>query len=212
VEHGAIVNLGSSHEVEFESPDLPIVEFGEFEVGLDGSDDAGVIEALGDAIAIASVSDGPFEGGKVVLAVGGLNVCEQLGSLVNKMESAAKEIAGCSHLGGIDVGLRDHTASEECSDLMGVDLVVLRLSAVDCLHVERVAKDEGNALSSTEVGEPVPGEHALGGDDEVFAIGVNGTEKGRGSGSHLPVEPDLTLGIEYAEVEGACVQIDAAVK
>ena len=54
-------------------------------------------------------------------------------------------------------------------NLEGIDFVVLGLAAVDRIHIERVAQDEGNALAGTQVSEPVPGEHALDGHDETFA-------------------------------------------
>ena len=53
----------------------------------------------------------------------------------------------------------------------GVDRVGLGLAAVDRLQVQRVAEHEGNALGRAQVGEPVPGEHALAADDEAVAVG-----------------------------------------
>jgi len=35
----------------------------------------------------------------------------------------------------------------------------------------------GDALALAEVGQPVPGEHALAADDEPFAIGLDGIEE-----------------------------------
>ena len=60
-----------------------------------------------------------------------------------------------------------HAAAQQAGDLGGVDRVVLGLAAVDGLHVQGVAEDEGDALVFAEVGEPVPGEHALAADDQV---------------------------------------------
>jgi len=37
-----------------------------------------------------------------------------------------------------------------------------------------VAEDEGDALVLTEIGEPVPAEHALDGDDEVVTVQCDG--------------------------------------
>src|SRR6266705_6455150 len=37
-------------------------------------------------------------------------------------------------------------------------------------HVEGVAQDERNTLGGAEVGQPVPGEHALGGHHQVVAV------------------------------------------
>ena len=68
---------------------------------------------------------------------------------------------------GIDVGLRQHAAAQQHGDLVRVDLVVLGLAAVDGLHRERVAEHERDAFGGADVGEPVPGEHALGRDDQI---------------------------------------------
>jgi len=57
--------------------------------------------------------------------------------------------------------------------------------AVDGLHhVEGVAEDELDALTAIEVRQPVPGEDALDGDDQVVAEGLDGPEEGvRAAGS-----------------------------
>jgi hypothetical protein len=88
-------------------------------------------------------------------------------------------------------------ASEQVSDLEGIDLVVLDLSAVDGLHVEGVPEDEGDPLSRAEISQPVPGEDALGGDDEVVAIGRDGRQKGFGATAQVLVEEDLALAKTY---------------
>jgi hypothetical protein len=40
-----------------------------------------------------------------------------------------------------------------------------------------MTEDEGNLLPGAQVGEPVPGEHALDGNDQVFSIWCDGIEK-----------------------------------
>ena len=71
---------------------------------------------------------------------------------------------------------------------MRVDLLVFGLAAVNRLHVERVAQDEGNTFSGAEVGEPVPGEDAFDAEDEILPVGGNGFQQVRGppsySGAH----------------------------
>ena len=63
---------------------------------------------------------------------------------------------------------------------MGVDLVVLGLAAVDRLHVEGVAEDEGDVLTGAEIGEPIPAEDALDADDQVVPKRRDGSEEGVG--------------------------------
>src|SRR5262249_13185848 len=45
--------------------------------------------------------------------------------------------------------------TEESADLLGVDVIVLGLAAVDGTHVERVAEDEGDAVFGAQVADPV---------------------------------------------------------
>jgi hypothetical protein len=68
---------------------------------------------------------------------------------------------------------------------MGVNPVVLGLAAVDRLHVEGVAEDEGDGFLGAEVGEPVPAEDALDADDEVVAVGLDGARETPGSERRL---------------------------
>jgi len=63
-----------------------------------------------------------------------------------------------------------------------------------------------------EVGEPVPGEHALDGDHEVIPVGGDGFEERLRVRPDAAVEQYLAGLVQDAEVEGACVQVDAAVE
>ena len=94
----------------------------------------------------------------------------------------------------------------------GVDLVGLGLAAVDGLHVQGVSQDEGDVVLLAEVGEPVPGEHALAGDGETVAAGSDGAEEGVGSGGDGLAEGDGAGGIEDAQGDGPGVEIDTAVE
>jgi hypothetical protein len=89
---------------------------------------------------------------------------------------------------GVDVGPGDHAAPEEHRDLLGVDLVVLGLAAVDGFHVQGMPQDERDALTGAEVGQPVPGEDALHRDDDVLPVGGDGAEEGFRGAWHLPMQ------------------------
>ena len=95
---------------------------------------------------------------------------------------------------------------------MGVDLVGLGLAAVDRLHVQSVSQNEGEFLLLAQVGEPVPGEHALTGDGQPIAEGSDGTEEGIRPGGDSLVQDDGTGRVEDAQGQGPGVQIDAAVE
>src|SRR5688572_11049626 len=63
---------------------------------------------------------------------------------------------GGAYLSGIDVGLWQHAAAQQGGNFLRIDLVIFGLAAVDGVHIERMSQDEGNALLSAEIGEPIP--------------------------------------------------------
>ena len=94
---------------------------------------------------------------------------------------------------------------------MRVNLVVLGLPAVNRFHGQGVPQHEGDALGRAQVGQPVPGEHALGRDDEIGAVRRDRLEEcGRGGGD-VPVHEHLAGGVEDAEIHRLHVQIEPAV-
>jgi hypothetical protein len=113
---------------------------------------------------------------------------------------------------GVDVSLGQHAAAEQDGNRVGVDFVRLGLAAVDGLHVQSVAKDEGALFLLTEIGEPVPGEHALASDGQSVAEGGDGVEEGVGAGSDGLLADDGSGGVKDTEGEGSGVEIDAAVE
>jgi hypothetical protein len=137
---------------------------------------------------------------------------EQLASFAHEEEASAEQVAGSAHARGIDVGLGQGTGAEQHRDLVGVDAIVLGLTAVDGLHVEGMAEHERDAFAGAQIGEPVPAEGALGGDDEVAAVGRDSLEEELGVTPQIAMEKFVAaLVIEDAEVHGASVQVDAAV-
>jgi hypothetical protein len=94
---------------------------------------------------------------------------------------------------------------------VGVDLVILGFTAVDGFHVQGVAEHEGNPLPFAEVGEPVPGEHALDGHHEILAVGRDEAEERLGAGAEILMDLDVSGLVEDTDVEGAGVEIDTAV-
>ncbi len=130
---------------------------------------------LGDAFPIRRIRDALAERIEVVLVARHLDVGEELAALADEVQASAQQVSGRPHAGRVGVRLRQHPAAEERRNLQRVDAVVLGLAAVDGLHHQRVAENEGDALPGAQVGQPVPGEEALDGKDEVVA--------GRGHGS-----------------------------
>ena len=83
---------------------------------------------------------------------------------------------------------------------------------MDGLHVESVTEDEGDVFFSTEVSEPIPGEHAFDGDDDVFAVWFDSLEEGIGLSVDILVEQDVPVLVEDTEIHGSGVKVDTAVE
>ena len=64
---------------------------------------------------------------------------------------------------------------------------------------------------ATEVGEPVPGEHALHCNRDVFSVRSNRFQEQFRGASHVSVQQDLALRIQDTDVHRSGVQIDSAV-
>src|SRR5262249_15866504 len=71
--------------------------------------------------------------------------------------------------------------------------------------------DEGDLLVVAEVGEPVPGEHALAGDDQPVTERLYGLEEGVGRGGQGDGEGGLAGRVEGGQGEGSGGQSIAAV-
>ncbi len=132
---------------------------------------------------------------------------QEFSPLAHQVIAPAHEIPGCPHLPGIDISHEDQASSQQGSDLVGIDSVVLALAAMDGPHVQGMAQDKGNVLVATEVGEPVPGEHAFRTDDNVFSERLNEPEKGFRPGSDIPVQVDVALSIQDADIQLVCRSI-----
>jgi hypothetical protein len=78
--------------------------------------------------------------------------------------------------------------------------------------VQGVPQDEGNAVGAAQVGQPVPGKHALTGDDQPVAVSSDRLEEGGGIGGEVLVQADRPGLVEDAQVHGPSVQIDAAIE
>src|SRR5262245_52646236 len=75
-----------------------------------------------------------------------------------------------------------------------------------------MAQGEGDRLVFAQVGQPVPGEHALAPDDQVLAVRPDGLEEDIRIGGEVLLEDGLALVVEDVGEQGPGVQIDAAVE
>jgi hypothetical protein len=108
--------------------------------------------------------------------------------------------------------LREHATAEQYGNLLGIDLIVFGFAASDGFHIEGMPQAKGNALLSTQVGQPIPGKHTPDGHDEPLAVRGNGLEKGFRSGFHVAVPQDFSIVTHDADVHAPSVQINTTVK
>ena len=206
-----VVLLGAVFEVALEIPNQGVVALDQREVDLHTLAHIRLGKRLGDAFAVGLVGDLGLRRSEVVLMVGVLDVREQITAATDEVQPPPQQISRGAHRRGIDVGLGKIPAAQQRGDLEGIDLVVLGFPPVDGLHVKGVAEHELDPLPLTQIRQPVPGEHAFGGDDEVVAIGLRGCEKVLRAALPILVEEDLAFPIEDAEVHGLGMQIDSTI-
>jgi len=90
--------------------------------------------------------------------------------LPRQVHPPAQQIAGGAPLGGVGVSLWYQSALEQERDLLGIDLIILGLSAMDRSHIQGVAQHKGKRLPTAEIGDPIPGEDAPDGDRQVVLV------------------------------------------
>ena len=85
---------------------------------------------------------------------------------------------------------RKIAATHEPGNLFGVEGVVLGLAAVDGFHVQSVSEQKGNVVVGTPIGQPIPVESRLAGEDEI----------------------GLTIGLELGEQEVELIGLEVAME
>ena len=143
----AVMLLGAGADMALELGQQRVVLIDHGQIQGDGVAHLGIGEVRQQPLALAALGDAVLEGRQVVLADGVLDVGDQLRALAHEVTAPAQQIARGAHLGGIDIGLREHPAAQQPGDLVRVDLVVLGLAPVDRAHVQRVPQHEGDALA-----------------------------------------------------------------
>jgi len=160
---------------------------------------AGIGEAVGNAYfdSVAFPCD-PSHIGKVILVIGVLDMGNELSPFSCEVSATPEQISGGAHIGRINIGHGHHAAPEQGRDLICVYFVVLGFAAMDGFHIESVAQDEGNILFTAEIGEPVPGEDAFNGNDNVLSERCDGLQEDVGICFDVPMQDDFSLLVKYA--------------
>ena len=195
-----IMLLGRRDNGQFQIPQQLIIIVDQGEVDFDTLLHGGIREPLSNTAAVGFVGDLLANIGQIVLPIGLLDMRQQLSPFPHEMHPPPKQVAGGSHLRGIDVGLGQHATTQEHGNFLGVDLVIFGLAPVDGFHVERMPEDKRQPLPSAQVSKPIPGEDTFDADDQILPIGRNRLEKCVGSRWHIPVHEDLSILVQDAEV------------
>jgi len=200
-----IVPFGLSDDVEFQIGQEAVIEFGELKIDLHAFLDGRIGKMIGDSHPMARNGQLLFKVGEIILAFGVIDMGQQFGSFVDQVVASAEKIPGGAHAFWIDIGSRQGSAPKQNGDLFGVDFVIFALAAVDGFHVECMSKDKRNGFPVTQIGEPVPDEHAFNGNDDVFPVRLDGPEERFRGGFEVFVENGIALLIQDTDVHGSSV-------
>lgn len=95
--------------------------------------------------------------------------------------------------GWVHVSLKKHTSSKSGCDLERIDAVVLRLASMNRFHVKSMTDNEVDTFARTEVGEPVPGNDALDGDDKIASERSDGFQKNVRVGGQVSMKENVSF-------------------
>ena len=205
-----VMHLGGLSQVQLQLPEQPIVVVDQCQVALDALAHRGIGEVVGQPDTVPVEGD-LAERRQQVLARRVLDVREELSALAGEVAASTQKVAGGPHFPRVHVRHGKHAAAQEHGDLVSVDLVILGFAAVDSLHVQGMAEDEGDALLRAKVGERVPREDAFHGHHEVLAVRRDRGEEVLGGGRAIAVDPNLAVRVQHAHVHPSRVQVDPAV-
>ena len=109
---------------------------------------------ISDAVSILRFCDTSHGVGQIILASGILDMGIEFGSFSHEVIASSEQIPCRPHFGRIGISHRDHASSEKDGDLLGIDLIVFGLSAVNSFHVKCMPQDERDSLLDTQIGDP----------------------------------------------------------
>ena len=111
---------------------------------------------------------------------------------MHQVHPPGQQVPGGAHALGVGVGHGQHPSAQKRSDLLGIDLVVLGLAAVDGFHIQRVAQHEGDPFPATHISDPVPGEDAFHRHDDVGPVRGDGFQESIRFSGQVLVQEDLS--------------------
>ena len=172
----------------------------QLQVALHTAADTLVLKLLGHAGAVGGEREFFAPGFEIVLAERVLNVDDDLGPAAHQVHAATQQVAGAPHAGRIDVRLRQHAAAQQRRNLVAVEFIVLGLPSMKGSHIQRMPQHEVDPFVGAQVGQPVPGEHALDGYYEVLPIGLDHAQELFPAGLQVAVQERFAGRIDNAHV------------
>ena len=94
---------------------------------------------------------------------------------------------------------------------MGVDLIGLRLAAMDGFHVQGMTEGELNFFLPAKIEQPIPREHTFHTNHQAFPKGVDDFEELRRITADVAMHQNFALSIENADIHFPGMKIDSAV-
>ena len=189
----------------------PVIIVDKVNIDLDAFFYAVIFEPFRDSGPVVLPAEIFDDGRQVVLRVGVFDMGQEFCPFSHEMIPSAHEVSSGPHFRRIDVGHGDHASSKQRCNFMRIDPVILGFASVDGFHVEGVSQDEGDIFFCTEISDPIPGEHAFHGDDDIFSIGRNDFEEPFLLCRQVPVNEDVSILIQDTDVHSSCMQIDSTV-
>jgi len=107
---------------------------------------------------------------------------------------------------------RELSAPQEDRNFVDVYFIILGLVPVEPFHVEGMAKDNGDVVLGTEVGQPTPRENTFDADDPFLAIWGKGFQERSGPAFMFLCNTISSLLIENAVIHRTSMQVDATVQ
>jgi hypothetical protein len=107
-----VMMLGGFHDGQFKVTQQLIVVGDKGEIDFDAFLHSRIGKAFGDPVAVGFLGDLFANGGQIVLAVGILYVGQEFPAFACQVHAAPEQVTGGAHLGGVDIGLREHAPAQ----------------------------------------------------------------------------------------------------
>jgi hypothetical protein len=150
--------------------------------------------------------------GHVGVPLGMLPMGQKFRAFAPQVGAAPQEGPSGPPLGRGDRGLGEQAAAPESGNLWGIARVVFGRAAMEGLHREGVAEDNGKVVCGTQGGEPLPGAETLDGHHQLVTRGGEGREKRCRGRLHMAVQQDFPRVAQDADGHGAGMEVNATGK